>query len=88
MLTDKSIRYIIRQLEEGRGAKVVAKEVKASQRHVQRLWAEYLKTGMTQGRRSLECRGGDNAGHPPPLAGRGAVDRQETLEGRMQYEIH
>lgn len=52
MLTDKSIRYIIRQLENGRSTMVVAKEMKVSQRHIQRLWAEYLKTGTahTQGR--------------------------------------
>ena len=52
MLTDKSIRYIIRQLEKGRGTKVVAEEMKVSRRHVQRLWAEYLKTGTahTRGR--------------------------------------
>ncbi len=52
MLTDKSIRYIIRQLENGRSTMVVAKEMKVSQRHIQRLWAEYLKTGTVhiQGR--------------------------------------
>ena len=50
MLTDKSIRYIIRQLEKGRGTKVVAEEMKVSRRHVQRLWAEYLKTGTAHTR--------------------------------------
>ena len=45
MLTDKSIRYAIRQLEKGRGTKVVAEELNVSQRHIQRLWAEYVKTG-------------------------------------------
>ena len=52
MLADKSIRYIIRQLKKGRDTKVVAEEMKVSQRHVQRLWAEYLKTGTAhiQGR--------------------------------------
>ena len=52
MLTDKSIRYIIRQLKKGRDTKVVAEEMKVSQRHVQRPWAEYLKTGTAhiQGR--------------------------------------
>ena len=46
MLTDKSIRYIIGQIKKGRGTKVVAEELNISQRHVQRLWAEYVKTGM------------------------------------------
>ena len=45
MLTDKSIRYIIRQMEKGRGTKVIAEELNISQRHVQRPWAEYVKTG-------------------------------------------
>ena len=38
VLTDKFIRYIIRQLERGRDTKVVAEEMKVPQRHVQRLW--------------------------------------------------
>ena len=88
MLADKSIRYIIRQLSKGRYTKTVAEEMKVSQRHVQRLWAEYLKTGTAQRSRSLGCRGGDGAEHPPPLAGRSAVDRQEAPEGRMQYRVH
>ena len=52
MLVDKSVRYIIRQLAKGRSTEVVAEEMKVSQRHVQRLWAEYLKTGTihVQGR--------------------------------------
>ena len=52
MLTDRSMRYIISQMKKGRGTGVVAKELKVSQRHVQRLWAEYLKTGKAhiQGR--------------------------------------
>ena len=45
VLTARSIRYIIRQLKKGRSTKVMAEEMKVSQRHVQRLWAEYLKTG-------------------------------------------
>lgn len=44
MLTDKSIRYAIKQIKMGRGTKVVAEELNISQRHVQRLWAEYIKT--------------------------------------------
>lgn len=50
MLTDKSIRYIIRQLKKGRGTKVVVEEMKGLQRHGQRLWAEYLKTGTVHTR--------------------------------------
>ena len=43
-LSDRSIRYLIRQLERGRDTKVVAGEIDVTQRHVQRLWAEHLKT--------------------------------------------
>ena len=52
MPTDRSMRYIISQMKNGRGTGVVAKELKVSQRHVQLLWAEYLKTGRAhvQGR--------------------------------------
>ena len=46
-ITDRSIRYAIQQLEKGRGTRVVAEELGVTQRHVQRLWAEYLKTGKT-----------------------------------------
>ena len=45
-LTAKSIRYAIRQLENGKSTKVVAKELGVSQRHIQRLYAEYKKTGI------------------------------------------
>ena len=44
-LTEKSIRYIIRQLKKGRGTKIVAEEMNVAQRHVQRLWESYRKTG-------------------------------------------
>ena len=44
-LTEKSIRYIIRQLKKGRNTKIVAEEMNVTQRHVQRLWASYRKTG-------------------------------------------
>ena len=52
MLTDKSIRYIIRRIKKGKGTKIVAEELNISQRHVQRIWAECVKTGTahTQGR--------------------------------------
>ena len=50
MLTDKSIRYIIGQIQNGRGTKIVAEELNISQRHVQRLWAEYVKTGKIHSR--------------------------------------
>lgn len=43
MQADKSIRYIIRHLEKGRCARMVAEEMNVSQRHVQRPRAEYLK---------------------------------------------
>ena len=42
-LTDKSIRYIIGQLEKGKDSGTVAGELRVTQRHVQRLWAEYRK---------------------------------------------
>ena len=44
-LTDRAIRYAIRQLKKGRGTRVVAEELGVTQRHIQRLWAEYLSTG-------------------------------------------
>ena len=44
-LTDKTIRYTIRQLRKGRGTRVVAEEFGVTQRHSQRLWAEYIRTG-------------------------------------------
>lgn len=75
-------------VSEGQEHQDGAEEVKVLQRHIQRLWAEYLKTGTAQGRRSLGCRGGDGAGRPPPLARRGAVDHQETPESRMQYRVY
>ena len=43
-LSDISTRCLIRQLEGGRDTKVVAGEIDVTQRHVQRLWAEHLKT--------------------------------------------
>ena len=45
MQTDKSIRYIIWQIQNGIGTRVVAEELNVSQRHVQRLWAKDVKTG-------------------------------------------
>ena len=52
ILTDKSIHYIIRHLEKGRGTMVVAEAMKVSQRYIRRLWTEYIKTGTAhvQGR--------------------------------------
>ena len=50
MLTDKSIHYIIRQIKKGKGTKIVAEELNISQRRVQRLWAEYVKTGTVHTR--------------------------------------
>lgn len=43
--TEESIRYVIRQLNKGRNSKIVAEEMNVTQRHVQRLWASYRKTG-------------------------------------------
>lgn len=45
VLTNQSIRHIIRQLEKCRSTKVVAREMEVSQRHVRRLWAKCRKTG-------------------------------------------
>ena len=50
--TDKSIRYVIRQLEKDAG--LVAKEMHVTRRRVQRLWAEYLKTGVTHQQRQAD----------------------------------
>ena len=44
-LTDKAIRYIVRQMKKGRRSKDVAEETGVTQRHARRLWAEYLRTG-------------------------------------------
>ncbi len=45
-LTDKSIRYIILEMKKGKDAGIVAREMHVTRRHVQRLWAEYIKTGV------------------------------------------
>ena len=52
MLTERSIRYIIRELKKDRGTRVLAEEMNVSQRRIQQLWAEYQRTGKahTQGR--------------------------------------
>ena len=50
-LTDKAIRYAIRQREKCRGTRVVAEELGVTQRHIQRLWAEYLRTGKVHEQR-------------------------------------
>ena len=44
-LTDKSMRYAIRQLEKGKDTRTVAQEIGVTQRHVQRLWMEYRNGG-------------------------------------------
>ena len=44
-LTDEFIQYAIRQLEKGRDTKTVAEEICVTQRHIQRLWAEYQDAG-------------------------------------------
>ena len=43
-LTDKSIRYIIRELKKGKSTKMLSEEINVTQRQVRRLQAEYLKT--------------------------------------------
>ena len=43
-LTDGSIRYIIRELKQGKSTKTLSDEINMIQRHVQRLQTEYLKT--------------------------------------------
>ena len=44
-LTDRAIRYIVRQMKKGGRTRDVAEETGVTQRHVQRLWAEYRRTG-------------------------------------------
>ena len=44
-LTDKSIRYAVRQLTRGKTTKTVSEELGVTQRHIQRLWAEYKNAG-------------------------------------------
>lgn len=56
-ITDKAIRYAITQLEKGKSTKTVAAELGVTQRHIQRLWTEYLKTGEVHTQRL--------AGRPP-----------------------
>ena len=73
MLADRSMRYIISQMKKGRGTGVVAKELKVSQRHVQRLWAEYLKTGKAH----VQGRAG-RPNKPPP----------SDEEARMVLDAH
>ncbi len=44
-LTEKSIRYIIAQCKQGRRTATIAYEMNVTQRHIQRIWAEFRKTG-------------------------------------------
>ncbi len=46
-LTEKSIRYIIAQCKQGRRTATIAYETNVTQRHIQRIWAEFRKTGGT-----------------------------------------
>lgn len=55
-LTDRTIRHTIQQLKKGRGTRVVAEELGVTQRHVQRLWTEYLKTGKAHVQRPADPR--------------------------------
>ena len=72
-LSDRSIRYLIRQLEKGRDTKVAAGEIDVTQRHVQRLWAEYLKT---------------ETAHIQRLAGRSKSPAQSDEEVQMVPDAH
>ena len=72
-LSDRSIRYLIRQLEKGRDTKVVVGEVNVTQRHVQRLWAEYLKT---------------ETAHAQRLAGRPKSPAPSDEEVQMVLDAH
>ncbi len=45
-LTEKSIRYIIAQCKQGRRTATIAYEMNVTQRHIQRIWAEFRKTGV------------------------------------------
>ena len=44
-LTDSQVRYAIREYKKGRRTSDIAQEVRVTQRHVQRLLAEYGRTG-------------------------------------------
>ena len=72
-LTDRSIRYAIRQLETGRGTKVVAEELNVTQRHIQRLWTEYCETGTV---------------HVQRLAGRPADPAPSEQEILAVLDVH
>ncbi len=61
-LTDKAIRYAVRQLEKGKDTKTVAEEINVTQRHVQRLWAEFNRTGSIH----VQQPAGRPADLPPP----------------------
>lgn len=51
-LTDDAACYAARQPEKGGAAPAVAEELGATQRHVQKLRAEHLRTGEAHERRS------------------------------------
>ncbi len=61
MPTDRPMRCITSHMKKGGGTGAVDKELEASQRHVQQLWAEYLKTG--------EAHVQDRAGRPKKPSG-------------------
>lgn len=44
-LTDRQVKYAIREYKKGRKTSDIAQEIKTTQRHVQRLLAEYKRTG-------------------------------------------
>ena len=43
-LTNRSIRYIIGELKKSKSTKMLSEEINVTQRHVQRLQAEYVRT--------------------------------------------
>ena len=94
-LTDRSMRYAIRQLEKCHGIKVVAEELNVTQRSIQRLWAQstarlvrVMSSGPPAGPPARRRRAGDpdGTGHLQPQArGRGAPF-QEAAQGWTAYK--
>jgi hypothetical protein len=52
-ITDNAIGHAIRQLKKGRSAQAMANGLAMMQRHIQRLWAEYLMIGKMHVRRPV-----------------------------------
>ena len=73
-LTDRSIQYVILEMKKGWDTRTVAKEVRVTQRHVQRLWAEYLKSGVLHVQRPA---GRPKASAPSDAEVRAVLDSHE-----------